>query len=420
MEKQLELIENLIGCEECGESLPDSEAKKIGDSFYCNDCAANFDICEHCNNVFNKDDLTKIDGSFYCEECKNDLFVYSDKEQDYISNDDAIYCEKCNEWFLSEDAGNFDGKYYCIDCLDEFTSVCDRCGNRDHNDYARYVGDSVYCDSCYDNYCYYCEDCDESFENDYPCGCKEKNDLIHDYRYKPDPIYFRDREKKSLFAGFELEIENGDSDTAQYLSDNFDFIYLKQDGSLDNGFEIVSHPLTWNWVKKNRAELSKMLSIKNRGCRSYNTETCGIHVHLTKKFFSELQIFKMFKFFKEEKNFILLLSQRKIENLNRWSAIESENEQILKYSKGKYNDTRYTAINLQNSNTIEFRIFRGTLHFESFMKNLEFVFSFADYIRQCSIGDVNLKSYLKYVASHKKTYKNLFNYLEAKNVHCNS
>lgn len=239
---------------------------------------------------------------------------------------------------------------------------------------------------------------------------------IHDYSYKPKPVFFCEKDEKTkLFFGIELETEKGDSSSLNNLENKF--FYLKEDSSLNNGFELVTHPLSQAWIVKNQHKIKIILdTLKNATAKSYNTSTCGMHVHVSKNAISLLQLVKIVKFFIEQKNFILKLSQRKAANLQRWASLDFSNK-FVKYVKEK-NSSRYVAINLQNQNTIEFRIFRGTLKFESFMKNLEFLFSLLDFTREEGYIQITLDNYSKFLTKNKKDYKNLINFLTEKNILC--
>ena len=78
--------------------------------------------------------------------------------------------------------------------------------------------------------------------------------------------------------------------------------------------------------------------------------------------------------------YIVPFSRRNIETMERWAAkpslscmeTETENE-IMDKVKWYKSDGRYKAINLQNDNTIEFRLFRGTLKLNTFIASLQFV-----------------------------------------------
>lgn len=106
--------------------------------------------------------------------------------------------------------------------------MCEDCGRLVHNDEAFSVEDSDY---------YYCQDCYNRL----------KHRAIKSYYYKPDPIFYG---SGSLYMGVELEIDKGGEDNAnaEILLDIANCveekIYCKHDGSLHDGFEIVSHPMT--------------------------------------------------------------------------------------------------------------------------------------------------------------------------------
>jgi len=72
----------------------------------------------------------------------------------------------------------------------------------------------------------------------------DKNRSIHDYSYKPEPIFYGDSMR---YFDVELEIDGAgkDSDNADEIlsvgNRNDEVIYIKSDVSLDDGMEIVSH-----------------------------------------------------------------------------------------------------------------------------------------------------------------------------------
>ena len=101
--------------------------------------------------------------------------------------------------------------------------------------------------------------------------------------------------------------------------------------------------------------------------------------------------------------------------MKKWANIEddSENELIYKAKKKNGNSERYVAVNLRNNATIEIRIFRGTLNFNSFMKNIEFAHSVFMYTKENNEISLNgFKEYLKY----SKDYSNLKKFISLKNL----
>ena len=85
--------------------------------------------------------------------------------------------------------------------------------------------------------------------------------------------------------------------------------------------------------------------------------------------------------YKEE---IITLSRRKRSEIDSWCNFLSDkrygtDEKTLKsldyIKKNKETSNRYMALNLTNRKTIEFRIFKGTLNYETFMADFEFVYN---------------------------------------------
>jgi hypothetical protein len=121
------------------------------------------------------------------------------------------------------------------------------------------------------------------------------------------------------------------------------------------------------------------------------------------------------KFFVENKEFIIGISQRKFDKLQKWANIEdnTNSELIYKAKKKEGNSARYVAINLQNYATIEIRIFRGTLNGQSFYKNIEFVYSLFMYTKEHN--EISLQGYKDYI-ENSCDYSNLKKFIKLKNL----
>jgi hypothetical protein len=82
---------------------------------------------------------------------------------------------------------------------------------------------------------------------------------------------------------------------------------------------------------------------------------------------------------------------------------------------GKANGDRYEAVNVTGSETIEFRIFRGSLRYESIMAALEFVNAVLDFCTPgvTSIMDFNALGFKKFIMqdSNRTDTKYLRSYL---------
>jgi len=108
-------------------------------------------------------------------------------------------------------------------------------------------------------------------------------------------------EKSNNFSEkFQEEIDELAEETYPIFSSDCIF---KKDGSLDAAsWEIVTKPLSLSKQKEFwTPQIFKYLISK--GLISYNTECCGMHVHVSRKSLSLLQIAKLVKFIHNKENY---------------------------------------------------------------------------------------------------------------------
>ena len=162
-------------------------------------------------------------------------------------------------------------------------------------------------------------------------------------------------------------------------------VYVKGDGSLDDGMELVSHPASLDYHKNYQWEeiMKKAISL---GYRSHQTSTCGLHIHVNRSSFGDTheeqeEVISRILFFVETHWAELLKFSRRSEySMNRWAArygYEKSGREILDKAK-KGNNGRYAAVNLMNWATIEFRLFRGTLKYNTLIAAIELVNEICD------------------------------------------
>lgn len=223
------------------------------------------------------------------------------------------------------------------------------------------------------------------------------NDAIHSYSYKPTPdfAYRRNEQAAStLTFGVELEVDGGTNAEAaarQVVDAAEGRLYCKRDGSLTSGFEIVSHPasLAYHLYQFRWANIMRL--VKQAGFRSHDTDTCGLHIHVGRDQLGDDYAARD----RTAANLVLLaqalraelttFSRRKAANLDRWAAFPSvwtntdglseglRNRNLISRALATVEGGRYQAVNLENSATIEFRIFRGTLKRDTFAAALQLV-----------------------------------------------
>ena len=257
---------------------------------------------------------------------------------------------------------------------------------------------------------------------------ENENVLIKDYGYKPIPQFKTTNRKQNAenylfnndktFYGFELETvtenrRNILSVAELVQSELKKNVYLKNDGSLQGqGFEIVSEPMSFNYLQQ---ELSyEFLNIlKQNNFMSWDAKkigvSCGIHVHVSKAGFNgNSHIYKFTQLILENKNEWVKMAGR---NSKQWSSYDKNLTPILDVLHKKSYQPRYVAVNLSNENTIEVRLFRGSLNETRFKSAIELVAGAVEYTRNISLtsiknGGLNFDSFINYLNVYSDVYPN--------------
>jgi len=241
---------------------------------------------------------------------------------------------------------------------------------------------------------------------------------IHEYGYKPTPVFMGGDPNTSLMYGIELEVDNPTGNTnrnelATYIHKNFgDKVYCKRDGSLTFGVEIVSHPATLAYHMRKFDWASIIHACEVAHFSSHDTSTCGLHIHVGRAALGntndarDLCVAKMLIVFdKFYENEIYKISRRRsLSEVSQWAAkncaeIKNNDSRPAALLKAKYcsdRNNRYTALNLCNTNTVEVRFFKGTLNPVSFAAAIQFVDSVVRYCKthtlqevvSCKFGDI--------------------------------
>ncbi len=346
-----------------------------------------------------------------CGWCGADFEI--DSMKDYLDNrgQERLICKTCEPRArLAE----------CSDC----DSISVICGNDQDN--------GVLCYNCSRSY-RRCNDCSVTYHIDEGCNCEEDNeygpndDGVYDHEYKPTPRFFG-QPKNGRYFGVELEVEvvegNIKESARKIKSKLADFVYLKYDGSINHGFEIVTHPASLYESKKRFAEA---LAEPITTLRSQQTTTCGCHIHVSREPLHGLTIPKIISFINNPENALYLkrLAQRGSTN---YSVLGNKDINCLSFKKTrtrisqpkvvedafwgkktvyeprkinapyKHDDNgRYAAINIQNSKTIEFRLFKGSLNPEAIHRYLEFCDALCEYSYPSSRSLKDFRGYQSFI-----------------------
>lgn len=316
-------------------------------------------------------------------------------------NEETVICDSCGDEFPASQCVEVLGRELCPHCLDEETLVCSHCGERIWRTENAGAEDQPLCDRCYTNHYTNCNRCrtliqmeeahylsdDEAEETPYCASCHEylsRRAGVRDYYYKPKPVFYGEGQR---FFGVELEIDGGgeDSDKAMIIQKianaGAERVYCKHDGSLDDGFEIVTHPMTLAYHCEEMPWRAVLDKAKDLHYCSHKALTCGLHIHVNRsglgdtKVMQEEAIARILFFVENHWNELLRFSRRTPSQIEQWAARygrKDDPKAVLDNAK-KSRKGRYTCVNLDNYSTIEFRIFRGTLKYTTLIATLQLV-----------------------------------------------
>ncbi|MCM1061683.1 MAG: amidoligase family protein [Eubacterium sp.] len=353
-------------------------------------------ICTECSRTIDGDEITYIiHGETICEDC---------------ADGKTVVCDRCGERIWDSENEGDENITLCTSCYDRYYTTCEECGSVINTDDVTYDDDDrPYCDECYD----------ENYRS------------IKNYSYKPEPIFYGTGDR---FFGVELEMDKGgkssnNADKILAAGNNFtEHIYIKSDGSLDSGMEIVTHPMTLDYHIDHMPWLEIMETAIRLGYCSHRTDTCGLHIHVGRnslgdsRELQEERISRILYFVEHHWEELLKFSRRTEMQMNRWAArygYKNNPSEMIEHAK-KSGIGRHSCVNITNYDTIEFRLFRGTLKLNSLIAAIQLV----DIICEMAItfNDFEIKSigWTEFVESIDGCeYPELITYLKERRLYVN-
>jgi len=397
MSDQIELLFVEKCCCRCRDE--NIEVTKVEGKLWCNKCLLeNYFICSGCNSFKLRKSRHSVRSINDCyskvvgDQCFDEQYTTCKVMCDQCFDEQYTTCQHCNRGYKKSTVHKYENHIYCRSCCNSMFE-CVACRRRCFPE--QFMSGGL-CRYCYDDECI----------------------TINPDHHARAPQDFQG--KGPHYYGIELEVEVDDrierrASIAKKILGIFNgFVITKHDGSLidvngkNTGFEIVTVPASrkvqyekWNLFFDNLP----------KGLRSYDTKTCGLHIHCSRKPLSMLTIAKMLLFINNPENakFIQTIAGR---SANRFCQIHSKCLKDVRRA-----GDRYEALNLVNKGTVEFRIFRGTLKRESLFKSIEFCDALLHYCMECFCNFSDSKrvdKFLDYVKLHKKDYLHLWAFLTAR------
>lgn len=333
---------------------------------------------------------------------------------------------------------------------------CERCGETLERDDAYRLDGYLYCSGCHDDVQYEHEQEDEE---------ARQTEGVHSYGYKPQAMFFNSDGLASgragkitadngivhglPYMGMEIEVEDPNhrhdhDEIVQEIHNRANgLVYVKEDCSLSNGFEIVTHPMTIDYLRNHSEGLQGALSyLRTRGFRAWQTSTCGLHIHISKNSFVDA---------KHEMKFLYFVYMNKL-NMIKFAGRNSsyakydidafvgasgmdwddkDKPTIMEVVKGVRKNGEYVpsayernlAVNRNNSHTHELRLFRPSLKFATVLAYGEFVHCLWEFSQVVTSGQAikekglrEFEMFANYAREHNELYPNLVKKIHMRGV----
>lgn len=253
---------------------------------------------------------------------------------------------------------------------------------------------------------------------------------INSYSYKPEFVFHKVCNEDDLYMGVELEVDMG-GESEENAKGVLDILngngesnaYCMHDGSLTGGcnrfnystggvtgFEIATMPCTLEYHKTLPYEEAFKFLV-DKGYKSHDTKTCGMHVHVNRTFFGadkltqDLNISKLMFLFEKYWNDVVVIARRDSNTYARRSFLEDDESVIDLYSKSK-SKGKYAVINLEHKDAVEIRIFKGTLNSNTYMCTLEFVYKICQIVKKVDIYNIQMVKWSDIESTFSEDLKN--------------
>ena len=361
-------------------------------------------VCRHCGEVIGDGFAVEVESGIYCESCAEEVLSWCDHCETFHDTDDVqeVIVYRRNIHYAET---------WCADCVSDDSSECFECGRRIEDAALVEVrGGRLVCPCCIDSDYYYCDECGEYVPacdwNEDEEACNECAPALIVRYHGADAafprFYANDDERRGVFSGFglELEIDRNDRNTTAEAACSRalhnllgDRAVFERDGSLHNGFEIVTRPHTLR-AFRDQFPLEDMLKIcRDHGYSSHDIGSCGLHMHISRTYFGtssaarERAIGKCLAFYDIFFEDMVKASRRTLDRARQWAnrvPVANMRDARKKAKAGSWDMGRYSAVNTTNEHTVEFRLMRGTLNPDSMRACIDILLAVARNAKRCS------------------------------------
>jgi hypothetical protein len=191
----------------------------------------------------------------------------------------------------------------------------------------------------------------------------------------------------------------------------------ERDGSLDSyhGVEFIGPPMTFDQYAGGEMWKPHLEMLRAQGAKSWfasdNHNQYGMHVSVGRQNLDNETALRFVMLVNCNQTLSEKIAGRKE---NRWASYDMKDHDDATHAVRHQGTDKYSATNIR-AERIEVRIFRGTLDWSGFMRNVEYVQSALKFSETAQIAEVTTPTaYLKWLEENEATYPNLVAHLARK------
>jgi len=240
--------------------------------------------------------------------------------------------------------------------------------------------------------CVNCNNCGGSYINSYHSGCRgsklvlinEDNPVLYGIE---NELYFKSSVKdvcaskqiKDAFIRRKLECT------------------VEWDGSVHNGFEVISQPMSFEIMKKHDF-FTTFWDVRD-WLRTTGTGA-GMHIHMSHNHLTEVDIAKIIYFYSDINNkaFIEKINGRCATSYCEFGQYNNPINSAEQIKSGNYSGYRY-QLNFNNIGRIEFRGFKSTVRPERVLKNVQYLRYLTFFVKNVDYIELTEKRFIEILMS---------------------
>ncbi len=151
-----------------------------------------------------------------------------------------------------------------------------------------------------------------------------------------------------------------------------------------------------------------MQKLRRAGYRSWDTDTCGLHVHASRTSFVDRSHLWKWTYLINKNNKECIELAGRNSHYAQFYGVKPTSDIVLRKAQPR---ERYVAINLNPKHTVEVRIFKGSLRIPRVKTALDFMQSTIEFANKLTIkeasGGNTWGMYRDYVGEHAQRFENL-------------